>query len=90
MKHFFLYIEITSNNSRKHKEILWKKARKRYKNFSEEEKDKTQKKAREIYQNLTEEEKEKKHPNHRERNKKSFWGTKAEASSVYEKLLFST
>ena len=44
----------------KHKKRLWKEARERYQNLSEE-KDKRQKKAWERYQNFTDEEKEKRY-----------------------------
>ena len=43
----------------KHKERLWKEARERYQNISEEEKDKRSKKVRDRYQNLPEEQKHK-------------------------------
>ena len=52
----------------KHKEILRKEVRKRYKILSEEEKDKRQKKVQDRYQNLSGDEKEKSRQYHRERN----------------------
>ena len=51
---------MANNYYQKHKERLWKEARKKYQNLSVEEKNKMQKKAWESYQNLIEEEKGKK------------------------------
>ena len=60
---------MTNNYYQKHKERLWKEARERYQNLSEEKKDKRRKNTREKYQNPTNEEKEK-------RCKKNFSGKK--------------
>ena len=57
----------------KSKEMLSKKARERYQNFSEEEKDKKCQYARERYRNLSEEEKEKKHQYGSERYNKGYF-----------------
>ena len=50
---------MTSYYYQKHREKLWKEARERYQNLSEEETNKREKKTRERYQNFTEKEKEK-------------------------------
>ena len=46
---FFVYIQVVNNYYQKHKEKLWKEARERYQNRSEEEKDKRRKKVGDRY-----------------------------------------
>ena len=61
-----MYVKMTTNYHQKHKEKLWKEARERYQNLSQQKKIKGEKK-QERYQNLTEEEKKLQY--HCERNK---------------------
>ena len=57
--YFFCIYKIRQKHDQKHKERLWKEARKKHQKIYEEEKDKMQKEVRERYQNLPEERKQK-------------------------------
>ena len=59
-------------------------------NYYQKYKERIPKEARERYENLSEEEKDKRQKEGWRQISNSYWKTKAETTSVYEKILFST